>query len=313
MPADHQAAAANRASGEADTASDTGGDPEPGYSPAELEAGLDVLDAPPAPRRPRAGRVLRAALPPVAATLTFLALWQIVVWTGIKPSYSLPGPGQVWQAFVQQVSDGSAQAAVANSVRRGVAGFVASVAAGTVLGLVLSQWRFARRGLGPLLSGLQSLPSVAWVPAAIIWFGLTDAAIYAVVLLGAVPSVANGLLAGIDHIPPGYTRVSRVLGASRLAAIGHVVLPAALPAYLAGLRQGWAFAWRSLMAAELIAYSPQLGPGLGQLLDMGRELSDMPLVLASILLILLVGIVVEVGVFRPIERRVLRNRGLAAS
>src|SRR6185295_14547447 len=141
---------------------------------------------------------------------------------------------------------------VSNSLRRGGLGFLASLAIGTPLGLFIARVRPVRRAIGPLISGLQSLPSVAWVPAAIIWFGLSDAAIYAVVLLGAVPSIANGLLAGFDQVPPLLDKVGRVLGLSTIGRIRHVLLPAALPGYLAGLKQGWAFSWRSLMAAELI-------------------------------------------------------------
>jgi NitT/TauT family transport system permease protein len=178
--------------------------------------------------------------------------------------------------------------------------------------LVIARVRPVRRAIGPLISGLQSLPSVAWVPAAIIWFGLSDAAIYAVVLLGAVPSIANGMVSGIDQIPPLYQRVGRVLGARGLDTARFVLLPAAMPGYISGLRQGWAFSWRSLMAAELITYSPELGLGLGQLLDRGRQLSDMGLVFGGILTILVVGIAVELCVFAPVERRVLRRRGLLA-
>ncbi|MEI2731197.1 MAG: ABC transporter permease [Dermatophilaceae bacterium] len=276
-----------------------------------VEAGLDVLDAPSPPQPSLRRRICRSVVPAVVSAAVLVLLWQLFVMSGVKPTYTVPGPGQVWSALVEEVTKGHAQAAVLNSLRRGAVGFGASVIVGTALALALAQLRFVRRGVGPLLTGLQSLPSVAWVPAAILWFGLADGAIYAVVLLGAVPSIANGLLAGIDQVPPAYRRVARVLGAGRWAEIVWVVLPAALPGYLGGLRQGWAFAWRSLMAAELIAYSPQLGPGLGQLLDTGRELSDMPLVLASVLLILFVGIGVEVTVFAPIERAVLRRRGLA--
>jgi NitT/TauT family transport system permease protein len=151
---------------------------------------------------------------------------------------------------------------------------------------------------------------VAWVPAAIIWFGLTDATIYAVVLLGAVPSIANGLVAGVSQIPPLHLRAGRVIGATGLRGIRHILLPAALPGYLAGLKQGWAFSWRSLMAAEIIANSPDLGTGLGQLLENARVYQDMSLVLGTITLILVVGIGIELLVFAPIERRVLRSRGL---
>jgi NitT/TauT family transport system permease protein len=196
------------------------------------------------------------------------------------------------------------------SLSRGGLGFLAALAIGTPLGLLIARVHAVRRGIGPLVSGLQSLPSVAWVPAAIIFFGIGNAAIYAVVLLGAVPSIANGMVSGIDQVPPLYRHVGQVLGARGFAVSRHVLLPAALPGYVGGLRQGWAFSWRSLMAAELIVKSPELGTGLGQLLEEGRFLQDMSLVFAGILGILVVGIAVELLLFAPLERRVLRRRGL---
>jgi len=138
------------------------------------------------------------------------------------------------------------------------------------------------------------------------------AAMYVVLLLGSVPSIANGLVAGIDQIPPILPRVGKVMGAGRLATARHILLPAALPGYLAGLKQGWAFSWRSLMAAEIIATSPLLGKGLGAYLDDGRFLNDMSTVIAAIFLILLVGVGIELLVFRPLERAVLRARGLGS-
>ena len=208
---------------------------------------------------------------------------------------------------------GLAQDALWGSIRHAFIGFTASIVIGTALGVLMARVRVVRAGIGPFVSGLQVLPSVAWVPAAIIWFGLSDAAIYAVVLLGAVPSIANGLLSGIDQVPPLYYRVGHVLGARGLTAVRLVVLPAAFPGYLAGLKQGWAFSWRSLMAAELIAQSPEIGAGLGFLLDQGRELNDMAWVFGGILLILAVGLAVELLVFAPLERRVLKQRGLSGA
>ncbi|MCA1713085.1 MAG: ABC transporter permease [Actinobacteria bacterium] len=275
-----------------------------------LEAGLDALETAPEARTSRGRKALSAAWPPVLALLLLLGVWQAVYASGIKEPYQLPSPLDVWAALKETASSGDLAAAVLNSLRRGGLGFLASVAIGTPLGLVLARVRPVRRMFGPLISGLQSLPSVAWVPAAIIWFGLSDAAIYAVVLLGAVPSIANGMVSGLDQVPPLYERVGRVLGARGLAAARHVLLPAALPGYVGGLRQGWAFSWRSLMAAELISSSPDLGLGLGQLLDRGRQLSDMALVFSGILAILFVGIAVELCVFAPVERNVLRRRGL---
>jgi NitT/TauT family transport system permease protein len=133
---------------------------------------------------------------------------------------------------------------------------------------------------------------------------------YAVILLGAVPSIANGLVSGIDQVPPLFLRAGRTMGATGLKGARYIVMPAALPGYLAGLKQGWAFSWRSLMAAEIIASSPELGVGLGQLLENGRNASSMPMVFLAILLILIVGIAIDLLIFSPLERAVLRSRGL---
>ena len=276
----------------------------------QLEAGLDALEQTSARRTSRLAKLLSGAWPPLLALALLVGVWQLLYASGVKPAYVLPGPADVWHSLVTSARSGDLPEAVFNSLRRGALGFVASVLLGTPLGLLIARVRPVRRAIGPLVSGLQSLPSVAWGPAAIIWFGLSDAAVYAVVLLGAVPSIANGMVSGIDQVPPLYSRVGRVLGARGLTAARHVLLPAALPGYVGGLRQGWAFSWRSLMAAELIAYSPELGLGLGQLLERGRQLSDMSQVFAGILAILVVGIAVELCVFAPLERRVLRRRGL---
>lgn len=279
---------------------------------AGLEAGLDALETP-APARVPVGRFLLAkAVPPAVAVILVLAVWQLAAASDVKPDYMLPGPADVWASVTDQWYEGTLLDVVWNSVSRGALGFLASLAIGTPLGLLVARVRLVRAAIGPILSGLQSLPSVAWVPAAIIWFGLDNATIYAVVLLGAVPSVANGLVAGVDQVPPLFLRAGRTLGATGLRGVRHVLLPAALPGYLAGLKQGWAFSWRSLMAAELIASSPDLGIGLGQMLENARSNSDMPGVLAAILLILVVGIGIELLVFAPLERRVLRSRGLLA-
>ena len=275
-------------------------------------AGLDALDAgPQLPPRPGPGRVfVRSVLPPIVFLAALVGVWQLAYEAGIKPPYALPSPAKVWEVFWATVQDGRAVEAIWTSLSRGAVGFAMSLVIGTLLGLAMWWSRWLRAAIGPIVSGLQSLPSVAWVPAAIIWFGLSNAAIYTVVLLGAVPSIANGLLSGMKQVPPLFDRVGRVLGLSSLARTRYVLLPAALPGYLGGLRQGWAFAWRSLMAAELITYSPALGQGLGQLLNLGRELSQMSLVITSITLILVVGVAIELLLFAPLERRVLHRRGL---
>ena len=277
---------------------------------ASLEAGLDALETELDQGPARHRRVLAATWPPVLAIALLLLAWEITFRSGVKPPYALPSPADVGLTLKEQLSDGSLLEAMATSLRRGGFGFLAALAIGTPLGLLIARVRPVRRGIGPLVSGLQSLPSVAWVPAAIIFFGIGESAIYAVVLLGATPSIANGMVSGIDQIPPLYQRVGKVLGARGLSSARHVLLPAALPGYIGGLRQGWAFSWRSLMAAELIVNSPELGTGLGQLLEVGRQFNDMSLVFAGILGILVVGIAVELCLFAPLERRVLRRRGL---
>jgi len=276
-------------------------------------AGLDALDTPTAERTPLPRRLLALGLPPLVAFALFLTAWQLVWASAVYPEFKLPAPIAVWDEFVAIVVDGSIWGIAWTSVHRAVLGFAASVVIATPLGLVVAKVPVVRAAIGPLLAGMQSLPSVAWVPAAVLWFGLTDTTIYFVVLLGAVPSIANGLVSGIDQVPPILPRVGQVMGANRFDSARLILLPAALPGYLAGTKQGWAFSWRSLMAAEIIATSPQLGIGLGAYLKQGSDFNSMPGVIAAIFLILLVGVGIELLAFRPLERRVLRARGLAAT
>ena len=280
---------------------------------ATLEAGLDALESVRSDEAPLGKRFIKAAVPAVLSIIGLIAIWQFLYALKIWPDWKFPGPGQVWRSLGDQWEQGLVWSAVRNSVSRGLIGFAMSAIIATPLAVLVTRVRFARSVLRPILSGLQQLPSVAWVPAAIIWFGLTPTTIYAVVILGATPSITNGLVNGIDQIPPIYLRAAKVLGLGRLDNVRRVVLPAALPTYLSGLEQGWAFAWRSLMAAELIAISPALGNGLGQTLETGRQLGDMSLIVTAILLILAAGILVEKLGFAPIRRRVYRNRGLAVA
>ncbi|MDQ3988690.1 MAG: ABC transporter permease [Actinomycetota bacterium] len=275
-----------------------------------VEAGLDALDTPTLAARPLWRRAISTLGPPLIALAAFIATWQVLWASAVFPEYKVPAPLAVGDQIWVQVRNGQALSILWTSVHRAVLGFTAAVLVATPLGLVVAKVRVVRSAIGPLLTGLQSLPSVAWVPAAVLWFGLTDASIYFVVLMGAVPSIANGLIAGIDAIPPLLPRVGIAMGAGRWQTARHILLPAALPGYLAGCKQGWAFSWRSLMAAEIIASSPALGLGLGQFLHNGQSLNDMPMVIAAIGLILAVGIGIELLLFRPAERRVLRARGL---
>lgn len=273
----------------------------------DLESVADSAVRPAGPGRLTGLR--QRVLPPVVVVVAVLLGWALVVRLAVRPESQLPSPADVWRTFVALWSDGTAATAVWNSLRRAAVGFLLSVAIATPVGLLLARFRPLRAGVAPLLAGLQALPSVAWVPAAILWFGHGDAAIYAVVLAGAVPSIVTGLLSGARLLPASQLRVGRALGLTGWRETWHVVLPGVLPAYLSGLRLGWAFAWRALMAAELIDAAAGASPTLGRVLQAGKTHGDQRLVLAGVLLVLLVGLAVELLVFAPLEHRLVRSRG----
>ncbi|MEU2060261.1 ABC transporter permease [Streptomyces sp. NPDC013455] len=289
------------ASTETKTVTDTG----------SVEAGLDALETSATGRTPFRQTFTSKILPPVVATVVVLVAWQaLITFKVVDDPTKLPSPAEVGDEFKRAWLEGRLLDYIWTSVSRGLLGFLFSLAIGTPLGLLVARVKFVRAAIGPVLSGLQSLPSVAWVPPAVLWLGLNNSMMYAVILLGAVPSIANGLVSGIDQVPPLYLRAGRTMGATGVKGALHIVLPASLPGYLAGLKQGWAFSWRSLMAAEIIASSPDLGIGLGALLENGRNASSMPMIFEAILLILFVGIAIDLLIFSPLERRVLRSRGL---
>ncbi|WP_106815501.1 ABC transporter permease [Microbacterium timonense] len=275
-----------------------------------LSSGLDNLQtdakADPGPWR----RFATSVVPPIVFVILLIVAWQLYVVIAHPRPDIVPGPADVVGALSSAWDSGRLQEAVTTSLERGIVGFLIAIAVGTPIGLLLAEVRPIRRAVGPIISGLQVLPSVAWVPAAIIWFGLSDATVYFVILMGAIPSIINGLIAGIDQVPPQLRRVGTVLGASRWQLATSVILPAALPGYLAGLKQGWAFSWRSLMAAEIIAVGGTIGFGLGSMLQQSRELADLAGVLGTIILILAIGILIELVFFGPLERRMLKRRGL---
>jgi len=271
-------------------------------------AGLDALELASPPPRSRAVRVWSAVWPALGGALIALAAWQLVVLSGWRPDYLLPGPKVVFSRLLIDAGQPAFHEAVAITLQRALAGYGLAVAGGGLIGAVVARNRPLRRACGSLITGVQSMPSIAWFPLAILLFGLSETAIVFVVLLGAAPAVANGLITGIDNIPPVLLRCGRVMGARGLWLYRHVVLPASLPAFLAGLKQGWAFAWRSLMAGELLVI---LGnrPSLGARLQFAREFSDAAGLLATMVVILIIGMVVD-GLFGIVEREVRSRWGL---
>ena len=258
----------------------------------------------------RAHAIWRTAWPKLAALAISLSLWQLVAISGWRPSYVLPGPVPVFAELGSRLVTGDFWKAVAITMTRGVVGFTIAAVLGLVLGVLVARSRILRAAIGSLITGLQTMPSIAWFPLAILLFQLSEQAILFVILIGAVPSIANGVIGGVDYVPSLLVRAGRNVGASGLSLYRHVVLPAALPSIVTGLKQGWAFAWRSLLAGELMV-SIASRPSLGQFLNQSRELSDTSYMIALMIAILTIGIAVD-AVFSTFERGIRRRRGVVA-
>ncbi|GLY22941.1 ABC transporter permease [Micromonospora sp. NBRC 101691] len=272
-------------------------------------SGLDALEIAGQEKVPsRASRIWSATWPKLAALAIAVGAWQVVVWTGWKPEYSLPGPVTVGQELLRQVGGPQLWDGMATTLRRAAVGYVFSVAVGLLVGLAVARSRVLRAAIGSMITALQTMPSIAWFPLAILLFELSEKAIFFVVVLGAAPSIANGVIAGVDYVPPLLLRAGRNLGARGLNLYRYVIAPAALPAIVAGLKQGWAFSWRSLMAGELIVVGIST-TSLGAQLTYSRELSDAPWLLATMIVILVVGLVVDAA-FGAADKAIRRRWGV---
>ncbi|MGH9008328.1 MAG: ABC transporter permease [Acidimicrobiia bacterium] len=281
-------------------------------------AGLDALDIPIAPAKGRLSRVWEGLWPKLAALALFFGGWQIIAWLKLKPSWVLPGPIAVLTEFWKLAWDGTPQTphillhATSATMQRAAIGYVISVVIGVVVGLAVARSRILRAAVGSMITGLQTMPTIAWLPLAVLLFQLSETAITFVVVLGAAPAIANGVISGVDHIPPVLLRAGRVLGARGLNSYRFVVLPAAFPGLVAGLKQGWAFCWRSLMAGELIVIIAQK-PSLGVGLSYAREFADAQELMAYMLAIFVIGIVIDAFFFAVLERNIRRRWGLGAA
>jgi NitT/TauT family transport system permease protein len=276
---------------------------------AENLAGLDALEQLGPQRPPLALRIFRATWPKVAGAALFIFLWQVVVWSGWRPKFLLPPPGDVFSELWSLIKDGTIWEATRLTMWRAISGYAVAVVLGTVVGSLVARIQVLRVAFGSMITGLQTMPSIAWFPLAILLFKLGEGAIMFVVVMGAAPAIANGLITGTDHIPPILLRAGRVLGARGLSAYRHVVLPASLPAFVGGLKQGWAFAWRSLMAGELLGVVAG-EKSLGVLMQNSRSLSDAKGLMAAMLVILIIGIAVDSVFFGTLDRYIRRRWGL---
>ena len=238
-----------------------------------------------------------------------VAVWVIIAKLKIWPPYLFPPPWGVWESLKGGFQDHSFWIGIGVTMKRMLIGYSISVVLGMILGLALSSNKFLEQTLGGLVVSLQSLPSICWVPLAVLWFGLTEKAILFVVLMGSLLSVTIAMEDGRKQMPKIYSMAGRNLGATGFRLFWSVLLPASLPFIVSGLKQGWAFAWRSLIQAEMIF----LSLGLGQLLMMGRDLNDMSQVIAVMVLIIALGFIVDGLVFRTAERKLQERWGLTPS
>jgi NitT/TauT family transport system permease protein len=252
--------------------------------------------------------------PRLLAVGALLLVWWATAASGIFSQSELPFPGEVLRDFADNFAQPdppreSILEATQASLIRLVIGLSIGIVVGTVIGLAMAASEFVQRSIGSLMAGLQALPSISWLPLAIVWFGLSERAILFIVIIAAIPAVAIGAASSIRLVPPLLVRAGRTLGARSWILQRRVVLPAAIPGYVGGLQAAWALSWRALMAGELISTG---GKGLGHLLDANRQLFLVSNIFAVMLMIIIVGMFVE-ALFGVLDRRIRSKRGLLAA
>jgi len=277
--------------------------------PEAAIAGLDNLEAiPPQAKRRFWAKAWAASWPKLLALALALASWQLIYLTGFK-SGILPGPAKTLPDLWHQLHTALLWQAVGTTLRRALIGFALALVIGLVVGGLVSRIKPLRAGTGSLITALQTLPSIVWVPFGIILFGANTTAILFVIVMTAAPAIANGLIAGADYLPPLLLRAGKTMGLRRLALYRHLILPATLPAFMTGLKQGWVFGWHGLIAGEVVVII--LGqPSLGVLLSNDQDQSDMAGAISIIIVILAIGIVVDM-LFNLVNGRIRRRWGVA--
>ena len=242
----------------------------------------------------------------IAFYLSLIIVWQVVASVNIWPDNIFPSPYEVAEDLAYTAADGSLFYGVATSMWRLIVGLAIAISGGIVLGIFMARVEIVNQTIGSLVLGLQSIPSIAWVPLAILWFGLTDGGIIFVTAIGAIFAVTINTYTGVKNIDPNYIAAARNMGAKGSQLITSVLIPAAFPYMISGFKQGWAFAWRGLIGAELLFSFL----GLGFLLNVGRQLTDVSQVISIMLVIMGIGILVDGFVFKRIENKVMSRWGL---
>ena len=244
--------------------------------------------------------------------LALLGLWQLVYELEVWPSYVVPSPSEVWESLTRYSDSGLIQDGIKITMQRLLIGYGISLIVGMIIGMAAGTWKWVDETVGSLVLGMQSLPSITWIPLAVLWFGLNENAIIFIVFMGSVFAVAISARSGVRGLPPLYRKAALTMGANHYQLTRYVLLPAMVPAMAQGLKLGWSFAWRSLMAAEIV-FVVAGDFGIGHLLNLGRELNDMSLVIAIMLVIVAIGLAFDVLVFGRLESWVRERWGYAAA
>jgi NitT/TauT family transport system permease protein len=255
-----------------------------------------------------ARRAWSGTWPKLLAIALVLAVWQLLYSAQWRPSWVWPSVPETFSELGRLAKTANFWQAVATTMRRALIGFAMAIAIGFLLGVAVARIKVLRAAIGSLITALQTMPSIAWFPLAILVFQLSESAMYFVIVIGAAPSIANGVIAGVDYIPPLMLRAGHNIGARGINLYRHVIAPASLPAIVAGLKQGWAFSWRGLLAGELLVATGV--PALGFLLEYAHVNNDAPALMATMIVILIIGIVVD-AIFGALDRGIRARRGLA--
>lgn len=258
----------------------------------------------------RSMTLIKRILEQIVFYFVLIFAWQAVYYLGVsvfgfwKP-YAFPNPLGVWNSLILLISQNALFNAIFFSLRRAFAGYFIAVLIGIVPGILMARFKPVARTLSPLILGVQTLPSICWVPFAILWFGLNESAIIFVIIMGSALSIAIAVDTAIRNVNPLYIKAAKTMGATGLNLYLRVIFPASLPALLAGLKQSWSFAWRSLMAGEVMSASI----GLGQALIMGRDLADINRVMLIIIVIIISGVIIEKAFFGTLENKISKRLG----
>ncbi|HEY6492844.1 MAG TPA: ABC transporter permease subunit [Trebonia sp.] len=276
-------------------------------------AGLDALDlgsgtSRGAGGRHRAARVANAVWPKAAAAALVWVVWEIVHLTGWK-HFVLPGPGVTLSNLWAQARTGLLWHAIGDTMERAVIGYALALVIGTVVGLLVARVPLLRTAVGSLITGLQTMPSAAWIPFAIILFGLNTSAILFIIVMAAAPAVANAMIAGVDYTPPLLLKAGKVMGLRGLSLTWYLIMPAALPTFVAGLKQAWAFTWHALLTAELLVLVAGQ-PSIGVLFQAYQDQTDMASTIAVMIVILVLGVIVD-ALFVRANNAIRRRWGLS--